>query len=670
MDWLVELATAAAGSPWFKILAAITGIGAAIVMLIRLVNAVLDYNRLRAAEATRKSLEQRNENSAFTKEEIRDSLKYYVEPDCAQVDPSNELDLRLVADVREPVMKSVTRFIDRGGNYKHMLILADTGMGKTTFCLNLFSEIVSHRKSDEDLDCCIVPLGRPNAIQSIRRVARKNDTILILDAFDEDPRAHDEGEGRMKELMNAASDFKAVIVTCRSQFFLNDAGVPTETGVSIIRPRSAGEPSEYRFQRLYLLPFSPEQVDRYVAKRFPLWQISSASPRRSARKLIDDIPELSVRPMLLALVPDLIHDNVKITELYDLYKFMVDKWLERESKWVNKEQLLQVSKRLAVYMYAEKSSNSGDRVSLEELKEIAQGTGTDDAIPWHHLTARSLLNRDGDGNFKFAHRSVMEFLYVAAAIDGENKCLSVPWTGFMRDIFVSWGCSEDGTRNLARGREMLSFDLASLGILPLSSPLPGPRDVTNGQLLGTASGRDTPKRPRRISPAWRQGSLRTTANQGYWAVQDMQYGLEWQVPQTDDIYDASELKTYKSKYADVVRMENHNEEFRLPSVEELLSLLEAQKLGHLNVPLDPRFGYWIGDQLGRGRHLVAMLVAEGHDPSLRFIGKRDSATTPGAALWLHEVTNKTTPGKRQGYEGALALLVRSGDGGRNTFRRG
>lgn len=47
--------------------------------------------------------------------------------------------------------------------------------------------------------------------------------------------------------------------------------------------------------------------------------------------MVAKVPELSVRPMLLELVPDLIKENKVITELFELYEYMIDRWLERES---------------------------------------------------------------------------------------------------------------------------------------------------------------------------------------------------------------------------------------------------------------------------------------------------------------------------------------------------
>ena len=48
------------------------------------------------------------------------------------------------------------------------------------------------------------------------------------------------------------------------------------------------------------------------------------------------------------------------------------------------------------------------------------------------LTRRSLLNRDAVGNYKFAHRSIMEYLFVHKFIQGDKSCVSVEWTDQMK----------------------------------------------------------------------------------------------------------------------------------------------------------------------------------------------------------------------------------------------
>ena len=147
--------------------------------------------------------------------------------------------------------------------------------------------------------------------------------------------------------------------------------------------------------------------------------------------MVEAIPNLSVRPMLLAHVNDLIEKDKIVTSSYELYEEMVDAWLEREEgilENLEKEPLRKFSEQLAVNLYVNRKQRGAEWIhrDKEELVELARQWN----IPLNdwQLTGRSLLNRDADGNFKFAHRSIMEFLFVKQFIEGNKACKNIPWS--------------------------------------------------------------------------------------------------------------------------------------------------------------------------------------------------------------------------------------------------
>ncbi len=75
--------------------------------------------------------------SSFTDAEITQAVVNYIEPDASNVDPANEDDLRDFAFVREQVFPAIDRSLDSTDKV-HVLVLADSGMGKTTLLLNLY----------------------------------------------------------------------------------------------------------------------------------------------------------------------------------------------------------------------------------------------------------------------------------------------------------------------------------------------------------------------------------------------------------------------------------------------------------------------------------------------------------------------------------------------------
>jgi hypothetical protein len=117
---------------------------------------------------------------------------------------------------------------------------------------------------------------------------------------------------------------------------------------------------------------------------------------------------------------------------YELYEEMVEAWIEREKGFVEKpEALRDFSKRLAVDLYLNRAKRGAERIPKDELTDLAKEWNV--PISDHKLSGRSLLNRDADGNFKFAHRSIMEYLFVQSFLQ-DPRCLTVEWTDQMNSF--------------------------------------------------------------------------------------------------------------------------------------------------------------------------------------------------------------------------------------------
>jgi len=52
------------------------------------------------------------------------------------------------------------------------------------------------------------------------------------------------------------------------------------------------------------------------------------------------------------------------------------------------------------------------------------------------MRGRSLLNRDAEGNYKFAHRSIMEYLFVRRLVSGDEGCREEILTDQMKQFLV------------------------------------------------------------------------------------------------------------------------------------------------------------------------------------------------------------------------------------------
>lgn len=478
-------------------------------------------------------------------------------------------------------------------------------MGKTSFCINYYDHL---RKKFPNIDVILLSLVQIDALKSLTSVKRPSDSIVILDALDEDPAAIQDGQSRIYEVLQATANFKAVIITCRSQFFPNDAAIPTETGVSIVTPRMAGQNTSYKLYRLYLAPFNEKQISRFIRSHFPFMNPFVALRRSQAYSFVKDVKELAARPMLLELLPLLVKDQRKAREIYDLYEFMITKWLERESSWIPSERLMAVSLELAVHIHTQHVGGSGDRVTLKDLEAICYSLSGERGT-WDHLTTRSLLNRDSNGKLKFAHRSIMEFLFVVAAIGGDARCLEVKWTDFMKQIFISWGYTEAGKRDLVSAEKILTSDLIATSLLPLSEPPIRPTITSAPDFEAAAARRNAGKGAHRsASGQWRRKSIRISRNTpGMISIQDVEFNLQWYIQ--DRNYWATEglISEYRRPVAEIQKLFSGDSEFRLPSYAEFITLVEgASAIGREDMVSDGEL-YILGDMLGEKRYLAVML---------------------------------------------------------------
>jgi len=389
------------------------------------------FRSYRQQRRTQKLLEKSFGSDLYGPETIERSTRYYVPPNCSSVDPAQEVELRRVMPTEEKLFEKIDKYLTKDESGRHLLLLADSGMGKTAFVLNYYArnQRLPKRKRQR---LAVVPLGIPNADEEIAKIGDQPNTVIFLDAFDEDTKAIRDHRQRLLELMRACYNFKRVLITCRTQFFRSDEEIPRETGIVRVGPRKAGEEAKYEFWKLYLSPLNDEKVEAFLHKRYR-WPFGK---RKQARELVKKIPLLSVRPMLLACIPDLLESGAKIEYAFQLYEVLVEKWLKHESAWVKPEDLRQFSERLAADLYVNSERRRAARIPRVELAGLAQkwNIPLDD---WQ-LSGRSLLNRDAEGNYKFAHQSIMEFLFVKRLFESDTACngidLSDQMKAFVREM--------------------------------------------------------------------------------------------------------------------------------------------------------------------------------------------------------------------------------------------
>lgn len=378
----------------------------------------------------RKRLLAKDLHPFYSSKEVENATKYYVNTKFQNVPPSEDEEpgRSYIAAARQPLIPLFLKkaFRNDSDDNKYYLVLADSGMGKTTFMINLYLSYKYKRNwfwQKSKYDIKLFPMGHPKTVERIKNMPseEKENCILLLDAFDEDNDAVLNYEARLKEILNLVWEFREIVITCRTQFFPSSKNEPTETG----KFRFGPEAGQHHFQKIYVSVFSEGDIKRYLKKRFKSFLFFKNSNYLKALGIVLKSPNLMMRPMLLSHVNDLVKVKKKMKYGFQIYEALIEQWLERESNkagirkkyGANYKQLLyQFSKALARDLYKNRG-NRNNKLSLKvneiienpnglQLKDIE---GNNIEIDKYDQGSRSLLNRNAVGEYKFSHKSILEY---------------------------------------------------------------------------------------------------------------------------------------------------------------------------------------------------------------------------------------------------------------------
>ncbi len=528
----------------------------------------------------RRSLEKHFGADLYSAGIIERSTQYYIQPYCRSLDPAGAEEPRLVYGAKENLFDAVDGMLANPTEYRYLILLADSGMGKTSFLLNYYARHLRLRRRKFEL--ALVPLGIPEVdkrIEKIKTQSSPKSTVLFLDALDEDTLAIVDHVARLRDLLELTRDFHKALITCRTQFFPKEEEIPKETGIVRIGPRSAGEKAQYAFHKLYLAPFTDEQVQQYLHQLYPVWK---PQWRKRAQEMVDKIPNLSVRPMLLSHIDDLVRKGREITHTFELYEEMIEAWLAREEgifPELKQEPLRQFSERLAVALYVNRKSRGGERIQRVELAPLASAW----KIPlddWQ-LSGRSLLNRDAEGNYKFAHRSIMEYLVVKRVVEGDPNCAGMEWTDLMKAFLQEVLQDSIAKKKVIDPQSPGLRGLQNVFLRPQAAPILREEEVKAMLKQHDLFDKDWHKEGKGIPHFYL-----LCERQGEKLVIDYATGLTWQQSGSSNHMTYSDAEKYVREL-NAKRFAGY-EDWRLPTLEEAMSLMEREKKNG-DLYIDPVF---------------------------------------------------------------------------------
>lgn len=314
-------------------------------------------------------------------------MEIYINTRGQNVDPSNQMEIKNNKaansyDLNTFFVKKV--FEDRVEG-KYFAILGDSGMGKTTFMSELYARYNS--KLFKKYEAKFINLSEEKDLSWLeKKVTNYRNTILLLDGLDENKAAMEDCDKYLKTVIKYTKVFYKVIISCRTQFFADE-----ESEMSSVRSV---------FNKIYISPFSEQDVNKYLRKLYGRDNIKL----EKAKKIVDKVPNLMVRPMLLSYIDELLEDDFSYKYTYQIYEIMIRKWMKREANYISEEgvqNLYKLMRAMAMDMY----KNNIIGYTLKDIENFCADIDMDVVA----ARSRSLLNRTSSGKYKFAHKSILEY---------------------------------------------------------------------------------------------------------------------------------------------------------------------------------------------------------------------------------------------------------------------
>jgi WD40 repeat protein len=360
---------------------------------------------------------------------------------------------------RQPqVFKPLESFVDTwltkpGRN--HLSILGDFGTGKTWFCQryaylaakryladpthNRIPVLITLRNYSRAYDVeqiitdAIVNRYKVGLAAGYKTFARLNEagrTLLIFDGFDEMERRVSDYRTTVDnfwELAKIVCPASKVLLTCRTAYFRHrseeeETLAPRRYRVSLV----AGEQvidlhDRQQFEVMHLLDFTDEDIQSALQKRLPTsWGLTYKKIQE-----LSNLRDLASRPVLLDMIVKTlpqIKDSAQINQA-TLYAAYVDALLKRrwseDTDYIPPQDRLFFMKELAWEMYQTQRLS----IPFSEFPErVTKHFGLSDELERatffeRDMRTQSYLVRDDTGNYRFAHKSFMEYFVARKLAD-------------------------------------------------------------------------------------------------------------------------------------------------------------------------------------------------------------------------------------------------------------
>lgn len=340
------------------------------------------------------------------------------------------------------------------------LILGDYGCGKTSFLMTLGYHLAKeYMEGNSEIIPIFVPLKEYSksvnldnvllnifvnkcymsnvTLDAFKLLMRYKKFVILFDGFDEVAKRvnYDVKFGIFNEICKYCSGKTKVLVTCRPNYFQEKR----EYKRLIENAHLQFEPTEVNnavFEETFISELSAEQIEGYIDS-YKRELRTNGLEISEFKKLIEnthDLKDLSKRPFLLNIIiqtlPRIITAREKTGEVKinaaELYKKYTEIWLDREiskdKTLISKEDKMHFCIHIAYKMFRTDILELHYSDFPKEIKEYFKDLHIVEDVDYfsHDIQSCSFMNSDGEGNFKFIHKSFMEY-FVGSFIAEELK---------------------------------------------------------------------------------------------------------------------------------------------------------------------------------------------------------------------------------------------------------
>lgn len=351
-------------------------------------------------------------------------------------------------DLNKIYLKEYVSSFLRGSN-RALLILGEYGSGKSSFCYNYSLQLLEDFTNGKgEFFPILIKLRRYNKAIGIKEILtdyfvnelainnfnistfqlllKHMNVVLIFDGYDEIGKRvdFDIKYEVLKDICTIAGTNSKVILTCRPNFFQNEEEFREIFHKSYIL-YEPGEKNLLEFKECMIQELDEEQICEYIQSYYEDFNKNGISYEDIHKwiKNIHDLMDLAKRPFLLYMIlntlPQLVsikngNDLVKINAA-QLYETYTDNWIKREDRkkvtLITRNKKEEFCKELAFVLYSKNVDYIDYKDLPERIKNYFYNLNSDEEIHFfsHDIQNCSFLTSDRSGEFRFIHKSFMEY---------------------------------------------------------------------------------------------------------------------------------------------------------------------------------------------------------------------------------------------------------------------